>query len=116
MRHLKQGRKFHREKGQRAAFKKSIARNLVMKERIRTTDARAKEMKREIDKLVTIAKKQNIASLRILIARLSKPAAMKLFYDIAPRYADRRGGYTRVTKVSRVRTGDAAAMSVIEFV
>jgi large subunit ribosomal protein L17 len=116
MRHLKQGRKFHRKKGQRVAFKRSIAQNLIIKGHIRTTDARAKEMKREVDKLVTMAKKQTIASLRILIARLSKPVAMKLFYDIAPRYADRKGGYTRVTKVSRVRTGDAAAMSVIEFV
>ena len=116
MRHLKQGRKFHREKGQRAAFIKSIAQNLIIKERIRTTDARAKAMKREADKLVTLAKKQNLASLRLLIARVSKKAAMKLYYDIAPRYADRKGGYTRVVKMSRLRTGDGVSMSVIEFV
>ena len=116
MRHLKQGRKFHREKGQRVAFKKSIAQNLILKEKIRTTDARAKEMKREVEKLVTLAKKQNLASLRLLVSRTSKKTAMKLYYDIAPRYADRAGGYTRVTKVSRPRTGDGAPMSVIEFV
>lgn len=116
MRHLKEGKKFHRTKGQRVAFLKGLARNVVVNGKITTTDVRAKETKRYVDSLVTVAKKQNLASLRLLLSQLPKPAAMKLFYDIAPRYANRAGGYTRVLKVSRLRTGDGASMSVVEFV
>ena len=116
MRHGRQGRKFHREKGQRTAFKKSIAGNLIVKGSITTTEARAKEIKREVEKLLTLAKKQTLGSLRLLLARLSKPAAMKLFYDIAPRYAQRKGGYLRIVKVSKIRKGDGVAMNIVEFV
>lgn len=116
MRHQKQGRKFSRKKGQRRAFLKSLISNFVLKEKIETTAARAKELKRLTEKMITLGKKQNIASLRLLIARLSKKPALKLFYDIAPRYADRKGGYVRITKLAKRRKGDAVEMSRIEFV
>jgi large subunit ribosomal protein L17 len=116
MRHLKKGRKFGRKTGQRKAFVKSLASNLILKEKIRTTEARAKTLKSEVEKMVTLAKKENVASLRLLIARVSKKPAMKLYYDIAPRYKERAGGYLRVTKISAQRQNDAARMAYIEFV
>ncbi len=116
MRHLKKGRKFHRKKGQRKAFLKSLASNLILKGKISTTEARAKEMKSFVEKLITLAKKQNLASLRLLISRLNKKPAQKLFYEIAPKYKDGRGGYIRVVKSAARRKNDAAKMAIIEFV
>lgn len=116
MKHQKQGRKFGRKKGQRVAFKKSLMTNLIEKERISTTEARAKEIKPAIEKLVSKAKKQDVAALRLLIARLSQKPALKLFYDIAPRYKERPGGYTRIIKTATIRKGDAAGICIIEFV
>lgn len=116
MRHQKEGRKFHRKTGQRTAFLKSLLSNLILKGKIETTEARAKEIKQRVEKLVTLGKKQNIASLRILISRLSKKPAFKLYYDIAPKYADRKGGYTRIVKFGKRRVGDASTINLIEFV
>lgn len=116
MRHLKKGRKFHRTKGQRQAFFKGLLNNLILKERIETTDARAKEIKSRLEKLVTLAKKQNLASLRLLISRLSKESAQKIFYEIAPRYKERNGGYLRIMKGMKSRKKDASRLSIIEFV
>jgi large subunit ribosomal protein L17 len=116
MKHQKQGRKFGRMRGPRQAFLKGLMVNLVDKGKITTTHARAKETQREIEKLVTRAKKQDLASLRLLISRVSQKPALKLFYDIAPKYSERQGGYTRVVKLSDVRKGDGAEMSIIEFV
>lgn len=116
MRHLKKGRKFHRKKGQRKALVKSLLNNLIIRERIETTEVKAKEIKPLAEKLITLAKKQNLAALRILLARLSKTAAQKLYYQIAPRYADRRGGCLRIIKAVKVRKNDAAKMAIIEFV
>ncbi|MBI4119590.1 MAG: 50S ribosomal protein L17 [Parcubacteria group bacterium] len=116
MRHRKQGRKFGRQKGQRRAFLKGLAHNLIMKERIATTEARAKEIRPRVEKLVTLAKKQNLASFRLLLARLPEKSAQKLYYDIAPRYRERKGGYLRLIKGAKRRKRDAAQMSVIEFV
>lgn len=116
MRHLAKGKKFGRIKGQRTAFVKSLSANLIIKQKIKTTDVRAKVVRSEVEKLVTLAKKQTVAALRLLIARVGKNAATKVFYEIAPRYADRAGGYVRITKVSKRRVGDAAPMSYVEFV
>ncbi len=116
MRHMIKGKKFGRKTGQRTAFLKSLASNLILKEKIKTTETRAKVLKSNVEKMVTLAKKQNIASLRLLTARVSKKPAMKLFYDIAPRYQERKGGYLRVTKISGYRQGDAATMAYVEFV
>lgn len=116
MRHLKKGRKFHRKKGQRNALLKNLIANLIVKERMETTEAKAKETKSAAEKMVTIAKKQNLASLRILLSRLNKKAAQKLYYQIAPRYAERKGGYLRIIKSAKFRKNDAAKMAIIEFV
>lgn len=116
MKHQQKNPKFGRKKGQRAAFTKSLLTNLITHERITTSEARAKLLKQNADKLVTLAKKQNLASLRLLIARLTKKPAMKMYYDIAPRFADRKGGYTRIIKISSVRKGDASARAIVEFV
>jgi len=116
MRHQQKGRKFGRIKGKRVAFLKGLAINLIEKEAIVTTDARAKELRPIIEKHITLARKGTLAGLRLLVARLSKKAAMKLFYDIAPRYKERAGGYTRIVKLSGQRVGDAAKKSRIEFV
>lgn len=97
-------------------FMKGLVTQLILHEKIETTDARAKELRPATEKLVTLAKKQDIASLRLLISRTSQKAAMKLFYDIAPRYGERKGGYLRITKISKKRVGDAAPKSIIQFV
>lgn len=117
MRHLKEGRKFGRKRGQRKAFLKSLLRNLIRHERIMTTEDRAKELRRFIEPLVTKAKSQKLPALRLLISRLgSKDSAYKLYHEIAPRYRQRRGGYTRIEKLALRRKNDGAKMAYIEFV
>lgn len=116
MRHLKKGRKFHRKKGPRKSLIKTLAGNLIIKEKITTTEAKAKEIKPIVEKLTTLAKKQKIENLRILISRLPKKSAQKLFYEIAPRYKERRGGYLRITKSALRRKKDGSKMATVEFV
>lgn len=117
MRHSKVGRKFGRKKGQRRAFLKGLIRNLIMRGKILTTEARAKELRILIEPLVTKAKKQTPAVLRFLISRLSsKEAAYKLYHEIAPRYIERPGGYTRIVKTVRKRLKDNASLAYIEWV
>jgi large subunit ribosomal protein L17 len=116
MKHLQSNKKFGRKRGQRQAFMKNLAKNLILKGHIETTETRAKAIRPVVEKLITLAKKQNLASLRLLISRVSKDAATKLYYDIAPQYTNRAGGYTRITKISKTRKGDSAPIAVIEFV
>jgi len=116
MNHQNKGRKFGRKKGQRRAFFKGLATNLITHGRIETTEARAKEIRSLLERLVTLGKKQNLASLRLMIARVGKKPAEKVFYDIAPKYKDRKGGYFRIIKTSDVRRRDAAKKAVIEFI
>ncbi len=116
MRHQKQGKKFGRKKGQREAFVKGLISNLILKEKIQTTETRAKTVKRETEKVVTLAKKQNVASLRLLLSRLPKKSAEKAYYELAPRYAERKGGYIRITKMTAKRVGDRAQTAQVEFV
>ena len=116
MKHLKKGKKFGRKAGQRRAFLKGLISNFVLKEKITTTDARAKALKRDAEKMITLAKKQTVASLRLLMARLPKKSAEKLYYEIAPRYTGRSGGYVRVIKQSKRRVGDSAKTAIVELV
>src|SRR3989344_8780883 len=109
-------RKFNRKKGPRRSFLKGLANNLIMKEKIETTVARAKEIRPLVERMVTVAKKQELSGLRTLLAKLPKQAAQKLFYEIAPRYKERAGGYLRIIKEARSRKMDAAPLSIIEFV
>ena len=116
MRHLKKGRKFGLITGRRKAFLRILMRNLIMEGRIQTTEARAKEIRPRVEKLVTLARKGNLASLRLLMKRLPNDAAYKLFHDVGPRYTDRDGGYLRIRKTVQTRKKDGAKQAVIEFV
>jgi large subunit ribosomal protein L17 len=115
MRHKKKGRKFHRERNVRRAFLKALIFNFIVREKIRTTEARAKELRPLVEKLITRAKIDNLANRRLLVARIGKTAAKKLFEKIAPKYKERNGGYTRIVKLPR-RKSDASKMAIIEFV
>ena len=109
-------RKFHRKKGPRNTFRKSLAANLIEKERMTTTVARAKEIKPVVEKYITLAKKQEVAKLRLLMAKLPKKAAYKVYHDLGPKYQSRAGGYLRIIKTSKTRKRDGSQMAIIEFV
>ena len=115
MRHSKENRKFGLKRGQRRAFLKILEHNLIMKERMRTTEARAKEIRPMVERLVSHAKKQNLASFRLLLKKLPKVSANKIYYEIAPRYQSRSGGYLRIVKSGGSRN-DGAKLATIEFV
>ncbi|HEY4476459.1 MAG TPA: 50S ribosomal protein L17 [Candidatus Paceibacterota bacterium] len=116
MRHHNHNRKFGRERNQRRAFLRSLAVNLITHGQIRTTTARAKELRPLVEKLVTRARVGNLFARRLLLARLGRlEAVQKLVTDIAPRYARRAGGYTRITKLP-TRLSDGSSRALIEFV
>ncbi len=94
---------------------KSLAVNLIRSEKIKTTEAKAKELRPFIEKLVTKAKQGGLAKRRIIISTIGNLSAKKLFEKIAPNYKDRNGGYTRITKMPR-RKLDGSKISIIEFV
>ena len=115
MRHLNLGRKLNRTSAHRKALFKNMFLALVKSSRITTTDQKAKELRRFADRMVTLGKKGDLAAKRRAFAYLqSHQAVKKLFDEIAPRFKDRNGGYTRVIKFGH-RRGDAAMLSVIEF-
>jgi len=116
MNHQNKGRKFGRKRGQRKAFLKSLAVNLITHGRIETTEARAKEIRSLLERLITFGKKQDLAGLRLMISRIGKKPAEKVFYDIAPKYKERKGGYLRITKTSGFRCRDAAKKAIIELI
>ena len=116
MRHSVKGTKFGRKKGDRRQFLKVLMGNLILQEGIKTTPTRAKEIRPRVEKMVTLAKKQNLASLRLLRSRLPEKAAFKLYYDIAPKYTERKGGYLRIVKTSESRMRDGADIVMIQFV
>ena len=110
-------RTFSRKSGPRRSFMKGLMHNLIIHGSMATTVERAKSVRVAIEKLVTVAKKQDVAHLRILISRLPhKESATKLFYEIAPRYKERAGGYTRIIKQGIARKRDGAATALIEFI
>ncbi len=117
MRHGNNKRKFGRERKVRNALINSLALNLIVREKIKTTEPKAKELRPFIEKLVTLAKKGDLATRRLVISKLSnrRPEVKKLFEVIAPKYIDRKGGYTRVLKLG-ARKADGAKMAIIEFI
>ena len=116
MRHKKTGRKLNRNSPQRGALMKGLAISIIEHESVRTTLAKAKEIRGFLEPLVTLAKKNTVANQRIAYARLqSKPAVAKLFDELGPRYADRPGGYLRIIKRG-FRAGDKSPAAQIEFV
>jgi large subunit ribosomal protein L17 len=117
MKHHKKNRVFGRDKDQRVALLRSLAVSLIRDERISTTEAKAKELRPHIEKLVTRAKTDSVASRRILASRLASPVSVKkLVENIAKRYETRTGGYTRITKLHIKSGNDARKMAMIEFV
>lgn len=108
-------RKFGREKNQRVALMKSLAYALTLKERIKTTEAKAKELRPMIEKLITLGKNDTPATRRLLVSRVGEQAGKKIATKLSPRYKERAGGYTRITKLVR-RASDGAKEAVIEFV
>lgn len=120
MRHHNKNRKFGRETTVRRAFIRSLVRSLVMQGRITTTTPRAKELRPIVEKMITRAKNapdNQVATIRALISEMGgqQDVAMKLIKDIAPRYTERAGGYTRILKLPN-RLSDGSEMSLIEFV
>ena len=116
MRHLKEGKKFHRKTDQRRALLKGMAANLILKGKITTTESKAKETKRKVERLITIAKKQNLASLNRTKQELPLKAAKKLYYETASLYLKRKGGYTRIIKTSHRRKRDAVELVILELI
>ena len=115
MRHGNHNRKFGRETDQRRALLKSLCRSLVIRGKIKTTEAKAKEIRPMVEKMITKAKTPTVAIRRSLIASLGDEKTATKIIKSAVAYTDRAGGYTRIIKMGP-RKGDAASMAVIEFV
>ena len=116
MRHRNSGRKLQRTSSHRAALFRNMAAALIKHEQITTTLAKAKELRPYTEKLITLAKKGGLSNRRLAHARLLDDTQLvKLFDTLAPRYADRAGGYTRIVKAG-IRASDAAPIAIIELV
>lgn len=116
MRHKRAGRKLNRTASHRRALFANMAQALIKHEQIVTTLPKAKELRKVADKLITLAKRGNLHSRRLAVARVRDEKMVKKLFDVlGPRYEDRNGGYTRVLKAG-FRYGDSAPMAVIELV
>ena len=116
MRHQRVAQKFGRSKEHRDMMMRNMVTNLILAETIRTTLPKAKEARKDADRIVTVAKKGDLAARRLAASRLVEPKAVqKLFDKIAPAMKDRKGGYTRIVKLG-TRRGDAAEMCVLQWV
>ena len=116
MRHQIVMKKFGRSTEHRKMLMRSLVTNLINAESIKTTLPKAKEARKDADKIVTIAKKGDLSARRLAASRLTEPKAVqKLFDKIAPAMKDRQGGYTRIIKLG-TRKGDAAEMCILQWV
>jgi len=115
MKKQKKGRKLSLKRDQRKALLKSLTTALILKEKIKTTEAKAKELSKLIEKLITKAKKGDLASIKLLNNFLAPQIVKKLITKIASEYKERKGGYTRIIKLEP-RKSDAAKMAIIELV
>jgi large subunit ribosomal protein L17 len=131
MRHLVTGRRLSRTAAHRKAMLRNLAQSLFEHGEVRTTVPKAKELRRFVEPLITLAKKNTLAARRLVIARLrdrlmadpkdtdmllDDTVVQKLFKDIAPKFADRNGGYTRVLKTAEWRIGDAGDIAIVQLV
>ena len=117
MQHAKQKRTLGRKRNQRSALLRGLAVSLIRDEKIKTTEAKAKELRPFVERLVTYGKKNTVAARRLAASALGEPkneTITKLFSDLADKYKDRSGGYTRIIKMGRTTAGRDEA--VIEFV
>src|ERR1700748_1707402 len=116
MRHRNSGRQLSRNASHRHAMLRNMASSLLRHETIKTTVPKAKELRRVVEPLITLAKTDSVANRRLAFARLrDKVAVGKLFVELGPRYRERKGGYTRILKCGQ-RPGDAAPMAYVELV
>src|ERR671935_644284 len=116
MRHLKSGRKFNRETDHRKWLMRNLCTSLIENGRITTTEAKAKELRRWVERVITEAKADDVTARRRVAAQVTKPEVQeKLFLNLLPRLKDRPGGYTRIVRKGP-RPGDAAPMVIIEIV
>jgi large subunit ribosomal protein L17 len=118
MRHLNKGRKLGRTMAHRAATLRALATGLIEHEAITTTVPKAREASKFVEKLITTARQGTLASRRLVASRLSNDEAMakKLCEEVAPRFKDRAGGYTRVIKLAKFRIGDGSQLARLELV
>ena len=115
MRHLKTGRKLNRTSSHRKALFRNMVTSLIEHEQLRTTDAKAKELRRVADRMITLGKRGDLHARRQAAAYIRRRSVItKLFSEVAERFRERPGGYTRIVKIG-TRHGDAASMSVIEL-
>ncbi len=115
MRHHKANRKFGRQADERKALLRSLALSLVTREKIQTTEAKARELRPFVEKLITRSKVGTVATRRFLVTQVGTHGAKKLIETVGPRFNERAGGYTRIVKVP-ARKSDGSAMAMIEFV
>jgi large subunit ribosomal protein L17 len=116
MRHQKSGRKLNRSASHRWALMRNLVTALLREEKIKTTDAKAKELRRWADRVISLGKQGTLHARRQALAIVQDKAVVrKLFDSLGPRFKDRPGGYTRIVKIG-IRRGDAAPLSVIELV
>jgi len=116
MRHKKSGRRLGRNSSHRKAMFRNMATSLVLHKPIKTTVPKAKELRRVVEPLITLAKVDGVANRRLAFNRLrDKEAVGKLFSDLGPRFKDRPGGYLRILKIGP-RPGDAAPMAIVQLV
>ena len=115
MRHQRVAKKFGRSTKHRKMLMRSLVTNLILAESIKTTLPKAKEARKDADRIVTVAKKGDLAARRLAASRLVEPKAVqKLFDKIAPAMKDRKGGYTRIVKLG-TRKGDAAETCILQW-
>ena len=115
MRKLNKGRKFSRKIGPRKALLRVLVNNFLLNEKIKTTEAKAKELRSIAEKMITRAKDASLANRRLLASSLTPKLTKKIIEEIAPQYKDRQGGYTRIMKLGP-RNSDGAKMVIIELV
>ncbi len=115
MRHRKSGRRLGRNSAHRKAMYRNMAASLMRHETIRTTLPKAKELRRVVEPLITLAKDDHVSKRRLAFSRLRDEVAVgKLFNELGPRFKDRPGGYLRILKIGR-RPGDAAPMALVQL-
>ncbi len=116
MRHKSLDKKFGRSMSHRKELMQSLVANLILRDRIETTLPKAKQARRDAEKMVTLARKGTLAARRLAASRLRSPAAVKRLFDaVVPAMDGRPGGYTRIVKTD-TRRGDAAEMAILEWV
>lgn len=117
MRHKVKKKHFDRTKEQRLALYRSLARAIILYERIETSVERAKAVRPFVERLITLAKKGDLSARRLALSMLpDRKVVKKLFDDIGPRFESRNGGYTRIIKLATKRPGDGCELAIIELV